>query len=246
MLTNVPAQSELPKEDKEDSEDIKKGKDKKKVKNKEDSLPSKEPEKKVVQLPLEVREYYEIRLKKQILSEKLDGFLKLMKDSRYETDNEFAVQINLQIKAAQQLVADIKQQESEITPKIENKYIIEKLNNDIQEKKSQLNTLSKEYKLQIAKRKMKPEVFKNLREEYKADLLILESNRADLVTALKKWIYELGVKLESKQKKQKILKGRFTSKELKDEEEFKNKHSEFSTKIKNLSLKISTLEKLIK
>ena len=246
MLTNVPADAPPQKGEEEPPDDKKKGKDKKKSKKDEISLTKPEPEKKVITLSPEVKQYYEIRLKKTLLKDKLDGFLKLMKGSRYESDSGFAAGINTQLKAVQSLVADVKQEEAGLLPQIDEKYIIEKLKVNIKEKRSQLSTLSKQYKMQIGTRKMKTEVFVNLREEYKADLLILESNKTDLITALKTWVYDLGVEKVKLESEQKILKGRFTSKELKDEKEFKDKHSEFSTKIKNVALKMSTLESFTK
>ena len=246
MLTGVPADAPPQDPEEEVPESKQKGKDNKKSKKDEIIEVKKEPEKKVVTLSPEVKQYYEIRLKKTLLKDKLDGFLKSMKGPQYETDSEFAAGINTQVKAVQALVADVRQEEDGLLPQIDEKYIIEKLSSNINEKRSQLTTLSKQYKMQFAKRKMKPEVFNNLREEYKADLLILESNKTDLITALKTWVYELGVEKAKLESEQKILKGRFTSKELKDENEFKEKHSEYSNKIKNLSVKMSTLENFTK
>jgi len=246
MLTGVPADAEPQKGAEDPPEEKKKGKDKKKSKKDEISLTKPEPEKKVVTLSPEVKQYYEIRLKKKLLKNKLDGFLKLMKGPKYETDSTFAAGINTQLKAVQTLVAEVKQEEAALLPQVDEKYIIEKLKVNIKDKRSQLSTLSKQYKMQIGTRKMKTEVFVNLREEYKADLLILESNKTDLITALKTWVYEIGVEKVKLESEQKILKGRFSSKEIKDEKEFKDKHSEFSTKIKNLSVKMSTLESLTK
>ena len=159
MLTGVPADAEPQKPEEETPEEPKKGKDKKKTKKDEISLTEPKVEKKVVKLSPEVKQYYEIRLKKKLLTDKLDGFLKLMKGPRYETDSAFATGINTQLKAVQTLVGEVKQQEAGLLPQIDDKYIIEKLTSNIKEKRSQLSTLSKQYKMQIGTRKMKTEVF---------------------------------------------------------------------------------------
>ncbi len=248
MLSNIKtsggAKAEEPDEE-EDQEAIedKDEDDKKKKSKKDDKKKGKEePEKKVVHLPPDAKEFYEIKTRKKILVSKLNDYLKDMKDDRYETDFDFAERINVQIKAAQTLVEDIKQKEAELLAKLDEKYRVKKLRTNISEKREQLKNLTQQYKL----RKLKKEVFTNLKETYKSELMVMEADIKDLELGLNTWITELGTEKVKLENEQSILKGRFQAKEITDKTEFDEKFNDYTNKIKNLEIKVQTLERVLK
>jgi len=248
MLSNLKS-SDLPEEDvleeseeEPDSEEEEEVEKKKKSKKEEKKKGKEEPEKKVVHLPPQAKEFYDIKMKKKVLLNKLDGYLKEMKDDRYETDYDFKEALNVKIKAAQTLVGDIKQKEAELLANLDNKYRMKKLRQDISEKRSQLKNLTQQYKL----RKMKKDVFKNLKETYKSELMVLEADLEDLKLGLNTWMTELGTEKIKLENEQKILDGRFKAKEITDEAEFKEKFDDYSNKINNIEIKIKTIEKVLK
>lgn len=246
MLSNIKGSKDSKEEEPEDKEeepDLEEEKDDKKKSTKEDKKKGKEePEKKVVHLPPDAKEFYDIKTKKRVLSKKLDDYLKQMKDDRYETDYDFKEKINVQIKAAQTLVADIKQKEAELLAGLDNKYILKKLKVQVSEKRDQLKNLTQQYKL----RKLKKDVFNNLKETYKAELKVMEADRDDLILGINTWLTELGTEKVKLSNEQNILEGRFKAKEITDKNEYQEKYDEYTNKINNLEIKIETLEKVLK
>jgi hypothetical protein len=248
MLTNLPKSDKSKKEDPEtneedtDSEEDEKDKGKKKSKKEEQTKKKEQPEIKIVHLPPEAKEYYDIKMKKKVLINKLNGYSKEMKGTRYETDYEFSERIRVQIKAAQTLIADIKQKEADLLATLDDKYLMKKLTQGVSEKRSQLKNLTQQYKLH----KVKKDVFNNLKETYKSELMILEADQNDLILGLNTWKTELGTEKVKLQNEQKILEGRFKAKEITDKDEFNEKHNGYSTRIKNLEIKVQTIENVLK
>ncbi|MHA1294074.1 MAG: zinc-ribbon domain-containing protein [Promethearchaeota archaeon] len=258
LVTNISKSNDISKKSKntektkniQDEEINKKGKEKKKKEKLEKSEEKeiKQQEKIVKELPPEVKEQMDLHIdliiinsKKKRLAEKLDNLLKEMKDSRYETDFEFAEQINLKLEAVKTLIKDVKQEEIEIKKKVKNQFIIDKLNNDIKNKREQLKNLTREYKL----RKMDKEVFQNLREKYKQELIDIETEKADILLGIKSWVTELIMKKDNLISEQKILKGRYSAKEI-TENEFNKEYNMYNRNIKKFENKIAKLKELAK
>ena len=248
MLSNIKTseqpKAEEPEEDEEleDIEDQEEDDKKKKSKKGDKKKEKEEPEKKVVHLPPDAKEFYEIKTRKKILVNKLNGYLKQMKDDQYETDYNFAEHINVQIKAAQTLVEDIKQKEAELLTNLDEKYRVKKLRSNVAAKREQLRNLTQQYKL----RKLKKDVFTNLKETYKSELKVMEADLEDLELGLNTWITELGTEKVKLENEQGILKGRFQAKEITDKTEFDEKYNDYTNKIKNLEIKVETLERVLK
>lgn len=217
------------------------------MKEKEKKKLKKEKEKKEIKsLPEEVKEqmvyyieYNDIQLNKNVLSEKLNEILKSTKDARYEYDNDFKKEVNLKLEAVKTLINELKQKESVITQNLEEPFIVQRINDDINTKVFQLENLTREYKLH----KMDKETFEKLRDKYKQEKLDLESEREDLVGGMKLWIQDLKLEKRELSGERKLNKGRFHAKEIL-EEEFKKKDKEFDLKLKKVDTKINTLEEL--
>jgi hypothetical protein len=199
-------------------------------------------------LPDEVKEqinlYIEltdININKKILSDKLAKILKSTKDPDYEYDLELQDKINLKLEALKTLIADTKKKEDELKAKMDSPFIVQKLNKDVTTKIFQLKNLSREYKL----KKMDKSTFANLRDKYKKEKAELEAEREDLKSGMKLWIQELKVEKAELEGNRKLYKGRYSAKEI-SEEEYKKTDSDFAFKLKKLAGKISTLEKLSK
>lgn len=199
-------------------------------------------------LPFEVKEqmilnieYNDIKLNKEILVDKLKEIQKEIKDPRYDVDEEYNKFINIKVTAIKTLIAELKQKESDIEPKMDKPFIVQRIQNDIDKKIYQLKNLSKEFKLL----KVDKDSFEKLRTKYKEEKENLESEREDLIVGMKLWISELKMeKIEIRADKN-LNKGRFSAKEISDEA-YEAKNKEFEIKLKKIDVKIKTLEDLTK
>ncbi|MFX1320270.1 MAG: zinc-ribbon domain-containing protein [Promethearchaeota archaeon] len=267
MLIGIPKPEKAP-----EIKDTKKEKEKKETKEKLDELisdekiekeerleeKSVEKEKKkgkkgkekeeVKPLPEEVKEqivfyieYNDIQLNKKLLTEKLDEILKSTKDSRYEWDNNFKKEVNIKLEAVKALIEELKQNETVIKQKMEEPFIVQKLNSNIESKIFQLENLTREHKLH----KIDRETFEKLREKYKQEKTDLETEKEELVIGMKLWIQELKLEKAELASERKLNKGRFSAKEI-SEEEYKENDKNFNLKLKKITAKVDKLEELTK
>lgn len=246
---------EIPKEVKSKIEEAKKEKVKEEeelelepVKEEKEEV-EEEKEKEIKPLPDDVKQQIEhylelndIRLKKKTLADKLNDLQKQLKSTRYDTDFEFGEKIDVQLNAVKTVMEELKQQEKEVKDKMTDKFIVEKLDYDIDTKRDQLKNLMREHKLKKIKDK---DVVKKLKDKYKQQLDDFVEEKAELIAGIQLWIDELIEEKAELNTERKFNKARFSSKEI-SEEEYKEKDSEFEIKINKLGSKIKTLEDLTK
>ena len=186
-------------------------------------------------------EYNDIQLNKKILGEKLTEISKSTKDSRYEYDLDFKKEVNIKLEALKTLISELKEKENVVKQNLEEPFIVQRINSDIETKVFQLENLAREHKLH----KVDRESFEKLRDKYKQEKESLEQERDDLLTGMKLWIQDLKLEKAEMSGERKLNKGRFHSKEL-TEEEFNKADKEFDIRLKKINTKIKTLEKLTK
>jgi len=186
-------------------------------------------------------EYNDIQLNKNVLMEKLNEISKQTKDSRYQYELDFKKEVNIKLEAVKTLIEEMKQKEVVIKQNLEEPFIVQKINNDIETKVFQLENLSREHKLH----KVDKETFEKLREKYKTEKLTLENEREDLVAGMKLWIQDLKLEKAEISSGRKLNKGQFHSKEI-SEDEYKENDKDFDLRLKKINTKINTLEKLTK
>lgn len=243
------------KEEVKPQEEIKEELEEEKLEEKVDSKKEEEiiePEKKekeIKPLPEEVKEQIEyflelndIKLKKLSLADKLKDFQKLMKSDRYDTDFAFGEKINMQLKAVKTLIEELKVEENEVKLKMDDQFIIEKLDADIGQKRDHLKNLMREHKLKKIKDK---DVVKKLREKYKQQLEDSTTEKDELIDGLDLWIEEIEGEIAEITIARKFNKGRYSAKEI-SPEEFKTNDNEFDKQISKLKSKVKTLQNLAK
>ena len=199
-------------------------------------------------LPEEVKEqmvyyieYNDIQLNKKVLVERLNEISKLTKDPKYDYDADFKKEINIKLQAVKTLIEEMKQKESVIKKSLEEPFIVQRIQNDIETKIFQLENLSREHKLH----KVDRETFEKLKEKYKQEKLELELERKNLVEGMKLWIQDLKLEKAEISGGRKLNKGRYHSKEI-DEEQYQKGDKEFDLRLKKIDTKIKTLEQLTK
>ena len=199
-------------------------------------------------LPEEVKEqmvyyieYNDIQLNKKILIERLNEISKLTKDTKYDYDADFKKEVNIKLQAIKTLIEEMKQKENVIKQSLEEPFIVQRIQNNIDTKIFQLENISREHKLH----KVDKETFEKLREKYKQEKFELELERKNLVEGMKLWIQDLKLEKAEMSGERKLNKGRFHAKEI-NEEEFQGKDKEFDLRVKKIETKIKTLIQLTK
>jgi len=261
IICGKPMLTDIPKAEKkiERKEPIKKEEEirvEEKVEEKEEILEMEEKSKKkskkakekgdVKPLPEDVKEqmvyyieYNDIQLNKKVLVERLNEISKFTKDDRYEYDIDFKKEVNIKLEAIKTLISELKQKESVIKQNLEEPFIVQRIQQDIDTKIFQLENLSREHKLH----KVDKKTFEKLKEKYKNEKIDLENEREDLVAGMKLWIQDLKLEKAELSGERKLNKGRFHAKEI-TEEEYKQQDKDFDLKLKKINTKINTLEKL--
>ncbi len=222
-------------------DDDEKDKKKKKSKKKKDNYNVQPlPDGVKQQLTLYV-EFNDIQINKKVLIDKLNELAKSTKDSRYEYDFDFKKEINIKLEAVKTLISEFKQEENDIKQHLEEPFIVQRINRNIETKVFQLENLSREHKLH----KVDKETFQKLREKYKEEKYELETERKELIAGMKLWIQELKLEKAELSVERKLNKGRYHAKEI-SEDKFKEKEKDFVLRSKKVDSKIGTLEKLTK
>ncbi|MFX1305646.1 MAG: zinc ribbon domain-containing protein [Promethearchaeota archaeon] len=219
-------------EEEKDTKKYKKSKEKREVK----PLPEDVKEQMVYYI-----EYSDIQLNKEVLLEKLTNLSKSTKDERYEYDLGFKKEVNIKLEAIKTLISELKERENIIKQNLEEPFIVQRIQNDIDEKIFQLKNLTREYKLH----KVDKETFEKLRDKYKQEKSDFEEERENLIEGMKLWIQELKLEKAELSSERKLNKGRYHAKEI-TEDEFNEKDKEFDLRLKKIDIKIDTLEKLTK
>jgi hypothetical protein len=215
--------------------------DKKKLKKSKDLKDAKPLPEDVKEQMVYYIEYNDIQLNKKVLIDKLNEISQQTKDSRYEYELDFKKEVNIKLEAIKTLIDEMKQKEGVIKQNLEEPFIVQRINTDIETKVFQLENLSREHKLH----KVDRETFEKLRDKYKQEKSTLETEREDLVEGMKLWIQDLKLEKAEISSGRKLNKGQFHSKEI-SEEEYKENDKEFDLRLKKINTKINTLEKLTK
>ncbi|MFX0035007.1 MAG: zinc ribbon domain-containing protein [Candidatus Hermodarchaeota archaeon] len=186
-------------------------------------------------------EFNDIQLNKDLLLEKLNDLSKSTKDERYEYDLDFKKEVNIKLEAIKTLISELKERENIIKQNLKEPFIVQRIQDDIDEKIFQLKNLTREYKLH----KVDKETFEKLRDKYKEQKSDFEEERENLIEGMKLWIQELKLEKAELSSERKLNKGRYHAKEI-TEDEFNEKDKEFDLRLKKIDIKIDTLEKLTK
>ncbi len=228
-----------------EKEEVKQKKDKKSKKVKEKH---KEEFKEIPPLSDEIKmrlelmvDLRDIKNKKKRLAAKFDDVEKLIEDDQYEIDAEYTADVKIKLDALKKIKADLEVKEQEIKGQMSGEFEYLTYEKIIAEKKDQLNTLHTNLKL----RKVDKEIYESLKLEYKKELEEAKQNLKNLQLGIKLWSARIEAEKSDLKRDLKFLKGRLSSKEIK-EDEFKPKEKDLEVKIRKKDLMIETLKKYTK
>lgn len=228
-----------------EKEEVKQKKDKKAKKVKEkhkeefkEILPLSDEIKKRLELMVDLRD---IKNKKKRLAAKFEDVEKLIEDDQYEIEAEYTADVKIKLDALKKIKSDLEVKEQEIKGQMSGEFEYLTYEKIIAEKKDQLNTLHTNLKL----RKVDKEIYESLKLEYKKELEEAKQNLKNLQLGIKLWSARIEAEKSDLKRDLKFLKGRLSSKEIK-EDEFKPKEKDLEVKIRKKDLMIETLKKYTK
>lgn len=228
-----------------EKEEVKQKKDKKAKKVKEkhkeqfkEILPLSDEIKKRLELMVDLRD---IKNKKKRLAAKFEDVEKLIEDDQYEIEAEYTTEVKIKLDALKKIKSDLEVKEQEIKGQMSGEFEYLTYEKIIAEKKDQLNTLHTNLKL----RKVDKEIYENLKLEYKKELEEAKQNLKNLQLGIKLWSARIEAEKSDLKRDLKFLKGRLSSKEIK-EDEFKPKEKDLEVKIRKKGLIMETLKKYTK
>jgi len=228
-----------------EKEEVKQKKDKKakKVKEKRKEVfkeipPLSDEIKKRLELMVDLRD---IKNKKKRLAAKFDDVEKLIEDDQYEIEAEYTADVKIKLDALKKIKSDLEVKEQEIKGQMSGEFEYLTYEKIIAEKKDQLNTLHTNLKL----RKVDKEIYESLKLEYKKELEEAKQNLKNLQLGIKLWSARIEAEKSDLKRDLKFLKGRLSSKEIK-EDEFKPKEKDLEVKIRKKDLMMETLKKYTK
>ena len=138
------------------------------------------------------------------------------------------------------MIKELKVREKELEKEMNDTFIIQKLKNELDAKVFQLKNLTRQYRL----KKVDKDTFDSLKSKYKKSKEEIEEELSDLRAGMKEWIQELKIEENDLIGDLKLNKGRFSSKEI-EEDEYKEIRNDLEFKLKKVKAKIDTVEKLL-
>lgn len=232
----------------EQTDILEEGEEEGKGKKKEDKKKDKKEAPEITPLSDDVRRQLEvvvdlkdIKKKKKRLREKFDDIQKLLDDYRYESDLVFTDEVNTKITALKNVKEELTLKENEIKAQMGGEFTYDVYQKTILEKKDQLNSLTKNFKL----RKVDKDVFPSLKKEYINELEQAMDDLKNLKLSIRLWVAKLEAEKISAHRDLKLIEARLKSKEI-SKEDFAPKAKEFENQIRKFEHKIKVLIKYTK
>lgn len=176
-----------------------------------------------------------INSKKEKLKEKLKEISKDAKSERYDSDLEFAKDVNAKLNAIKEIQKELQDKEAEINKKI-GIFKYDEIEHVIEERRAQLTELKRQYKLG----KIKENIFEQLKREYAGDYRKAQEQRDFIEKQIRIWISKLKTEKNREEIKLKTVDGRFKAKEI-DNERYQQEKADLTKNIEILDIKINVL-----
>ena len=224
------------------SEDIGTTKDTEKGKKKAEKTPTNLEL--TLDMPIEIRDALEAKLnlavienKKKILKKKLTELQKSLEDERYENDYEFANQVNTTLDALKSVKEELGKEDDKWRKQLGDRFIMDKLEDTLEEKRQQLIELQRSFKLH----NIKKDVYEQLKQEYVSKFTEAEKELTDLRLNIVRWLSKEKADKNKLETKIRMAQGRLKSGEL-DNENFQTLKTDTQKDIDKIDQRILILE----
>lgn len=207
---------------------------------------SKKKEIKKVELPEEIKEQLECKMKlaiiedkKKKLKERLKDLNENLNDEKYEYDMDYAKEINLKLNAFKVIKEEFLKKEEKLREELGPKgmFRIDELEDELEVQREQLIELKRAFKMH----KVKKDIYEQLRMEYSTVFREAENELQDLRSNLIRWLSSEKADKNRLENRVRLLKGRFKTREI-DEDEFNRQKKEIENEIERVSQRVKILE----
>ncbi len=199
-----------------------------------------------VELPEEIKEQLEIKMKlaivedkKKKLKEKLKTLNDDLNEEKYEYDMDYAKEINVKLNAFKAIKDEFNEKEEKLRAELGPKgmFKIDELEDELEVQREQLIELKRAYKLH----KVKRDIYEQLRMEYSTVFREAEKELRDLRANIIRWFSSEKADKNRLENRIRLLQGRYKTREI-DEDEFKRQKKEIQNEIERVSQRVKILE----
>jgi len=215
----------------------------KKKKGKKDSKKKKDIK---VELPEEIKEQLECKMKlaiiedkKKKLKEKLKSLNENLDEERYEYDMDYAKEINLKLNAFKAVKEEFYEKEEKLRADLGPKgmFRVDELEEELEVQREQLIELKRAFKMH----KVKKDIYEQLRMEYSTDFREAEKELNELRSNIIRWLSSEKSDKNRLENRIRLLQGRYKTREI-DEDEFKRQKKEITNEVERISQRVKILE----
>ncbi|QEE14906.1 hypothetical protein DSAG12_00727 [Promethearchaeum syntrophicum] len=216
---------------------------KKEKKSKKDSKKKKNIK---IELPQEIKDQLECKMKlaiiedkKKKLKEKLKALKEDLNEEKYEYDMDYAKQINVKLNAFKVIKEEFNEKEENLRTELGPKgmFRVDELEDELEVQREQLIELKRAFKLH----KVKKDIYEQLRLEYSTGFREAEKELHDLRSNIIRWLSSEKADKNRLENRIRLLQGRYKTKEV-DEEEFKRQKKEISLELERVAQRVKILE----
>lgn len=203
-------------------------------------------ENKKVELPEEIKDQLECKMKlaivenkKKKLKEKLKNLNDDLDEEKYEYDMDYAKKINLKLNAFKVIKEEFNEKEEKLREELGPKgmFRIDELEEELEVQREQLIELKRAFKYH----KVKKDVYEQLRMEYSTVFRESEKELNDLRANIIRWLSSEKTVKNRLENRIRLLQGRYKTREI-DEDEFKNQKKDIKNEIDRVSQRVKILE----
>jgi len=207
---------------------------------------SKKIENKKIELPQEIKDQLECKMKlaviedrKKKLKKKLKNLTDDLNEERYEYDMDYAKEINIKLNAFKAIKKEFEEKEEKLRAELGPKgmFRIDELEDELEVQREQLIELKRALKYH----KVKKDVYEQLRLEYSTAFREAEKELRDLRSNIIRWLSSEKADKNRLENRIRLLSGRYKTREI-DEEEFKRQKKEIENEIDRIAQRIKILE----
>jgi len=216
---------------------------KKEKKGKKDSKKNKKTK---IELPQEIKDQLECKMKLAIIEDKKKKLKKKLKalkedlnEERYEYDMDYAKQINVKLNAFKVIKEEFNEKEENLRAELGPKgmFRVDELEDELEVQREQLIELKRAFKLH----KVKKDIYEQLRLEYSTGFREAEKELHDLRSNIIRWLSSEKADKNRLENRIRLLQGRYKTREV-DEEEFNRQKKEIKLELERVSQRVKILE----
>ncbi len=199
-----------------------------------------------VDLPEEIKDQLEIKMKlaivenrKKLLKKKLKKLTEDLDSERYEYDMDYAQGMNFKLNAFKSVKEELKQEEEDLRNELgpSGQFRVDELDSEMDVLRGQLVELKRSYK----HHKIKRDIYEQLKMEYSTVFRKNEDEVQHLRVNIIRWLSQEKTEKNKLEGRIRLLQARLKTHEI-DQDDFDSQKSEFTKDIDQITQKIKILE----